>query len=66
MLIVLITIALISILSNILIRIEFEKYAEKQQEIRSEDIVANLSRQYNSLTKQWNTDYVHDDTCCGE
>ena len=44
-LIVLITIALISILSNILIRIEFEKYAEKQQEIRSEDIVANLSRQ---------------------
>lgn len=58
-LIVLITIALISALSNILIRIEFEKYAEKQQEIRSEDIVANLSRQYNSLTKQWNTDYVH-------
>jgi signal transduction histidine kinase len=58
-LIVLITITLISILSNILIKIEFDKYAEKQQENRSEDIVANLSSQYNSLTRRWNTGYVH-------
>jgi two-component system, OmpR family, sensor histidine kinase BaeS len=58
-LIVLITLALISLLSNVLIRNAFEKYARKQQEIRSEDIVANLSRQYDTSTGQWNTDYVH-------
>jgi signal transduction histidine kinase len=58
-LIVLITIAVISILSNVLIKIEFEKYAQKQQEIRTEDIVRNLSLQYNSLTGQWNIDYIY-------
>lgn len=59
MTIVLITITLISILANIMINIEFEKYAKKQQQIRSEDIVTNLSRQYDSLNGQWNIDFVH-------
>lgn len=58
-LIVLITITVISILSNLLIKIEFEKYAQKQQEIRTEDIVRNLSLQYNSLTGEWNIEYIY-------
>ena len=58
-LIVLITVSVISLLANISINIEFEKYAREQQRSRSEDIAANLSRQYNSLTGQWDMGYIH-------
>ena len=58
-LIVLLTITLISVLANILINIEFEKYARDQQQARSRDIVTNFSRQYNSMTGAWDTGYVH-------
>ena len=57
--IALITVAVISLLSNLFINIEFEKYVKEQQKVRSEDIVANLSRQYNSLTGQWDMGYIH-------
>jgi signal transduction histidine kinase len=58
-LIVLITVALISLLGNIFINKEFERYARDQQRIRTEDIVANLSHQHNSSNDEWNTDYIH-------
>ena len=58
-LIVLVTVALISLLANIFINIEFEKYAKEQQKVRSGDIVANLSRQYDDRTQEWNVGYVH-------
>lgn len=58
-LIVLITIASISFFSNWLIRAEFEKYAQQQQEVRSGDIVANLASQYNAATGGWDAGYVH-------
>lgn len=58
-LIVLVTIALISLLSNIFINLEFEKYAKEQQEAHALDIAANLSHPYNSLTGNWDVDYIH-------
>ncbi|MDR3051808.1 MAG: HAMP domain-containing protein [Oscillospiraceae bacterium] len=58
-LIVLITIALISVLANVFINREFENYAREQRTTRCEDIVANLNRQYNMLTGKWDTGYIH-------
>lgn len=58
-LIVLTMVALISILANIFINIEFEKHAEEQQKTYIQNLVNNLPRQYNSLTQQWDTGYIH-------
>ena len=58
-LIVLTMVALISILANIFINIEFEKHAEEQQKTHIQNLVDNLTRQYNGLTQQWDTGYVH-------
>lgn len=58
-LIVLTMVSLISILSNIFINIEFEKHAEVQQKQYIQNIVDNLTRQYNGLTQQWDTSYIH-------
>lgn len=58
-LIVLTMVALISILSNIFINVEFEKHAKEQQKAYIQNLVDNLSRQYNGLTQQWDTGYIH-------
>jgi signal transduction histidine kinase len=58
-LIVFFTIALISLLANILINHEFEEYTREQQEAHSQDIADNLSRQYNSMTRNWDLSYIH-------
>ncbi|MDR0653129.1 MAG: HAMP domain-containing histidine kinase [Synergistaceae bacterium] len=58
-LIVLATVALISFLANMLITREFEKYAEELRNARAQDIVANLSRQYNGMTRAWDIGYIH-------
>lgn len=58
-LIVLTMVALISILSNIFINIEFEKYAEAQQKQYIQNIIDNLTPQYNGITQQWDTSYIH-------
>jgi signal transduction histidine kinase len=58
-LIVFATVALISILANTFINMEFEKYAQEQQQSRAADIAANLSHQYNSMAGEWNIEYIH-------
>ncbi len=58
-LIVLISVSLIGFLSNHFISLAFEDYVIKQQETKSQDIVANLSQQYNRLTGEWEIDYIH-------
>ncbi|MDR1131230.1 MAG: HAMP domain-containing protein [Oscillospiraceae bacterium] len=58
-LIVFVTVALISILANTFINMEFEKYAKAQQQSHANDIATNLSRQYNSITGKWNIEYIH-------
>ncbi|MDR0518793.1 MAG: HAMP domain-containing protein [Clostridiales Family XIII bacterium] len=57
--VVLIAIGLISIMSNVLINKEFEKYASEQREMQSQKIVSNLDWQYDSVTGEWDTSYVH-------
>lgn len=57
--VVLATIALISVLANILIGHEFEKNAGELRVARSRDIVDNLIRQYDMSAGRWNLDYLH-------
>lgn len=59
MMTVLFTIAIISILSNIIINREFESYIAKQQKKKADNIVANFNNQYNSQTDEWNIEYIH-------
>ncbi len=58
-LVVLITVALISVLSNILIDQKFKDYIAQQQKQKTEDIVSSLNQQYNKITNIWNTDFIH-------
>lgn len=57
--ITLITIALISFLSNYFINKQFTEYITRQQELKTQIIRSSLSGQYMPATNQWNTDYVH-------
>jgi len=57
--IVLLSIVLISIVANVFINKEFEKYAKKEQSARSEEIVTHLESQYQPLFQSWNDDYIH-------
>ncbi len=58
-LVVVLSIALISVLANVLIRDAFEKNAVAQRDVRSQDIVTNLSSQYDSAADQWDPSFVH-------
>ncbi|MBI4856327.1 MAG: HAMP domain-containing histidine kinase [Acetobacterium woodii] len=55
----LLTIGLVSLLSNFLIEKQFTNYLGIQQEKRILEIADNLSQQYNSTTKTWDSDFVH-------
>lgn len=57
--IVLATVALISLLSNIFINMEFEKYTKEQQQTHAKDIATNLSRQFNASTGEWDVEFIH-------
>lgn len=57
--VVLVTVALISILSNIFINQQFKDYISQQQEKKTKEIVSNLSQQYSEPQNQWNTDFIH-------
>ncbi len=59
LIIVLITIAIISFTSNLLINRQFTNYIKKQQELKTQIITSSISQQYSLFTKQWNLDYVH-------
>lgn len=58
-LIVLVTIALISLVANISIRVQFEKCVCRQQKNFSEEIADSLAPQYNRDTGEWNVEYIH-------
>lgn len=58
-LIVLLTVALISFLSNYLIQNQFKSYVTAQQEKAAEQIVESISVQYDPSADSWNADFVH-------
>lgn len=58
-LIVLITVALISITATLLINYQFEKYMEGQQKEFSDGLAEALCDQYDEQTGGWNQDYIH-------
>ncbi|MFV0240543.1 MAG: ATP-binding protein [Lacrimispora sphenoides] len=55
----LVTIGLIGLLSNWVINREFEKYITELGRERRENIVDDLSRQYDGYKRNWKLDYVH-------
>lgn len=57
--IVLLTIGIISFLSNILINKQFMNYISKQQELKAQIITSSISQQYAPFTDIWNMDYIH-------
>lgn len=57
-LIILATVALISILSTLLITKEFESYMEKQQQAYTRELAEGIAMQY-SAESGWNVDYIH-------
>jgi len=58
-LVLLLTIALISLLSNFFIEKQFTNYLKIQQEKRTQEIANNLSQQYDLVTKTWDANFVH-------
>ena len=59
MFVMLFSVTIISFLSNFLINQEFEKYIAEWQNTKANDIVSSLSGQYDSLTKEWNLEFIH-------
>lgn len=57
--IVFVTIALISVSANVLIRHQFEKNISERQRTFSEELAGALVSQYNDATKEWNLEYIH-------
>ena len=57
--IVLLTIVIISVLSNYFINREFTDYISRQQELKTQIITTSISQQYSQDTKEWNLDYIH-------
>lgn len=58
-LVVLLTIALISLLSNHLVSQQFEDYMLRQQEQKVNGLATILSHQYDSVLENWNADSVY-------
>ena len=58
-LVVLITISLISFLSDIVIGKAFDNYNQQKQAFHSGEIAANINRQYDPLTRTWDIGFVH-------
>lgn len=57
--IVLMTIAIISVLANYFINKEFTQYVSRQQELKTQIITTSISNQYSAFTGKWNLDYIH-------
>lgn len=57
--VVAVTVLVISITADFLVNERFQSYLKAQQQQKTNEIVSNLSRQYNSLTGEWNTDLIH-------
>ena len=58
-LIVLITVAVISITANSLISRQFEQYVARQREAASSQLAESLAYQYHAEDDTWNVDYIH-------
>lgn len=58
-LIVLITVFLVSLVSNLCVSRQFEQYIAQQQQSASEDLAAGLELQYDPENGAWNLDYIH-------
>jgi len=56
--VVLITVALISFLSNFFIQRQFQDYMSRQQEKMQEKMVNSISRQYDKTTNSWNLENI--------
>lgn len=59
MLVVLVTVSLISLLTNITVNRQFEDYILNQKTTRSSYIVTDLSNQYDAMSQKWKEDYLH-------
>jgi methyl-accepting chemotaxis protein len=59
LMIVLLTIAIISVLSNYFINRQFTNYISRQQELKTEVITTSIGQQYTSTNGEWNLDYIH-------
>ena len=57
--IVVFTVLLISILSNLVIKNEFTKYKEKQEIIKIEEIVDTIEDQYDVTENKWNEESIY-------
>lgn len=57
--VVLLTVASISILANFFIGNQFRDYIKDQQEKTTLEIVRNISKQYDDNLKSWDVDFVH-------
>lgn len=57
-LIVLITVATISLLTNYFIHRRFAQYITRQQELKIQSINSSISRQYNSMMREWNVNDI--------
>lgn len=58
-LVVLAVVLLISVASNLLIRRQFERYIQQQQQAQAEELAQNISSQYSGSAGGWNLDYIH-------
>ncbi|MBK5246983.1 MAG: HAMP domain-containing protein [Peptostreptococcaceae bacterium] len=58
-LVVLLTVALISLLANFFIGNQFKDYITTQQEKTTQDIVNSISLQFDKETDTWNLDFIH-------
>ncbi|HYE68386.1 MAG TPA: ATP-binding protein [Anaerovoracaceae bacterium] len=58
-LVVLLTVALISLLANFFIGNQFKGYITTQQEKTTQEIVRSISLQYDRETKVWDVDFIH-------
>ncbi|HWQ79745.1 MAG TPA: HAMP domain-containing sensor histidine kinase [Anaerovoracaceae bacterium] len=57
--IILVIVSLISLVSNLMLNRQFERYISVQQKERASEITESLSLYYNSFTRIWNLDSIH-------
>jgi signal transduction histidine kinase len=59
LLVAMIIVGMVSVFANFNINRQFEEYIAGQERRRSENIVADISDNYNAMTQTWSKDYLH-------